>query len=152
MTVAGLRRRGLARAVRGWRPLNRLPRRVATARWENDNVRSHYAHQATVTMVEAADPAAIGGAVTVALCGHWEHEPPCPLAPHFTRVDRVGDTISVRILFATEPDHEREVRELIDEALRSGSLDGESATWTLASSGAAEIAADERDHAQRLSQ
>ena len=28
-----------------------------------------------------ADVRAPGAAVTVALCGHWEHEP-CPLAPH----------------------------------------------------------------------
>ena len=30
-----------------------------------------------------ADVQAPGAAVTVALCGHWEHEPPGPLAPHW---------------------------------------------------------------------
>ena len=28
-----------------------------------------------------ADVRAPGAAVTVVLCGHWDHEPPCPLAP-----------------------------------------------------------------------
>ena len=32
-----------------------------------------------------------GGAITVALCGSWDHEPPCPLAPHHTRAHRSGD-------------------------------------------------------------
>jgi len=26
---------------------------------------------------------ALGGAITIALCGHWDHTPPCPLAPHY---------------------------------------------------------------------
>ena len=36
------------------------------------------------------DETRTGGAITVALCGSWTHEPPCPLAPHHTRVQRSG--------------------------------------------------------------
>ena len=44
-------------------------------------MRQVYVHDAWVWMrsVEGAD--AIGAAITVALCGDWQHEPPCPLAP-----------------------------------------------------------------------
>jgi hypothetical protein len=38
-----------------------------------------------------ADERAPGAAVTVAPCGHWEHEPPCPLAPHHVRAARAED-------------------------------------------------------------
>jgi hypothetical protein len=43
-----------------------------------------------------ADMRAPGAAVTVALCGHWDHEPPCPLAPHHVRVDE--DDGELRVL------------------------------------------------------
>jgi hypothetical protein len=32
-------------------------------------------HVATVDLDESADPRALGGAITTALCGHWDHEP-----------------------------------------------------------------------------
>jgi hypothetical protein len=61
-----------------------------------------------------------GAAVAVGLCGHWNHEPPCPLAPHRVSVDEHDGELRMRILFAAEPDTEGEVRQLIDQAL-SGS-------------------------------
>jgi hypothetical protein len=104
-------------------------------------VRLAYAHEAVLSAV--GDERAPGAAITTALCGHWEHEPPCPLAPHHTGVAREGDTIRLRILFATEPDHVDEVRRRIDDALASGD-------WRLIESGCARIDASERDHARRL--
>ncbi len=89
-----------------------------------------------------SDIRAPGGAITVALCGHWEHEPPCPLAAHFTGTDRVGDEVHLRILFATEPDNETLVRERIEHALADG--------WPVRSSGPSEVTAAETDHAERL--
>lgn len=41
-----------------------------------------------LSMSPGADLAAPGAAVTVALCGHWKHEPPCPLAAHHTSTTR----------------------------------------------------------------
>ena len=43
-------------------------------------------------MPAPADDGAPGAAVTVALCGHWEHPPPCPLAPHHTRAELLATT------------------------------------------------------------
>ena len=105
-------------------------------------MRQPFAHEAVLEMAPDADLRAPGGAITVALCGHGEHEPPCPLAAHHTRADRVGDTVVVRTLFATEPERENEVRQRIEAVL--------SATWTVRRSGSSPVAADERDHARRL--
>ena len=63
-----------------------------------------YAHDAVVVLDSGGDARAPGGAITVALCGHWDHEPPCPLAPHHTDATPEGDdTLRVRVLFAAEP-------------------------------------------------
>ncbi|MFI0454582.1 hypothetical protein [Actinomadura sp. 6N118] len=99
-----------------------------------------------------ADMGAPGAAVTVGLCGHWDHQPPCPLAPHHVRADQVGGQVRIRILFAAEPDAEQQVRHLIELAL-SGQLtlpDGLTTPWQLQTSAAAEVSTDETDHAQRL--
>ena len=104
-------------------------------------MRQAYAHHAV--LLSEGDERAPGAAITVALCGHWKHEPPCPLAPHHTAVTREGGTLRLRILFATEPDHVDEVRRRIDAALAAGD-------WRLIESGCARIDASERDHARRL--
>lgn len=94
-----------------------------------------------------------GGAVTLALCGAFDHPPPCPVAPHATRADRGADGVAVRVLFATEADREAEVRALIDRALAAGSCagpDGATTTWTFRSSAPGTVAESERAHADRL--
>jgi len=106
-------------------------------------MRQAYAHDAVLTMPPGADGRAPGGAITTALCGHWDHEPPCPLAPHHTAVARNGEQVRLRILFATEPHRAGKVRERIDAALAAGN-------WELVSSGCAPVAPEERDHARRL--
>ena len=114
-------------------------------------MRSVYAHEARVRMGPDRDPQAIGAAVTVALCGHWEHDPPCPLAPHHTQAERIGDEVAVRTLFAAEPSVEAQVRGLINRALASGHLEPSPAAatdWQLLSSNAAAVRDDERDHGE----
>jgi hypothetical protein len=64
-------------------------------------MREVFAHDAVLAMGSGEDLRAPGGAITVALCGSWEHEPPCPLAPHHTAAERDGDVVRLRILFAT---------------------------------------------------
>lgn len=116
--------------------------------------RAAYAHDAVVVMGRDADSRAPGGAVTVALCGGWDHDPPCPLAPHHTDATP-GDagTLHLRVLFATEPEHEARVRSLIGQALSTGRLtgpDGRVSAWTVRSHGAGVVRAAEASHAARL--
>ena len=89
----------------------------------------------------------------MALCGHWQHEPPCPLAPHHTDAVRDGGNVRVRVLFAAEPQDEAEVRSRIETALRAGRLlgpDGSVTSWSFASAQPGVPAPGEREHAARL--
>jgi hypothetical protein len=116
-------------------------------------MREPFAHDAALRLEPGGDVRAPGAAITVALCGHWAHEPPCPLAAHHTDAEPAGDEISLRILFATEPGHEAEVRERIRGALRAGHLegpDGRESRWRLVADGASEVRPQETGHARRL--
>ncbi len=114
--------------------------------------RAAFAHEAVVVL--DGDPAAPGGAITVALCGHWDHQPPCPLAPHHTAAEPRGDgLVGLRVLFAADAEREAEVRALIDDALRSGSLvgpDGRVTTWSVRSSSVSDVRSAEARHAEAL--
>jgi hypothetical protein len=118
-----------------------------------DRMRQAFAHEAMVLMAPDSDPHAPGAAITTELCGHWEHEPPCPLAPHHTRADRSGGEVRLRILFATEPPLEDTVRQRIDLALSRGHLpgpQGEHTRWHLRLSRRSTVSPEEMDHATRL--
>ena len=115
--------------------------------------RKAFAHDAVVSMHNDDSPDALGGAIATALCGGWDHRPPCPLAPHFVSSVVDGDTVSVRVVFATEPENEHRVRTLIGEALATERLtvpDGGVAHWTLRSASAGSLRADEKDLAAGL--
>ncbi|HEX2142044.1 MAG TPA: hypothetical protein VHK28_07220 [Candidatus Limnocylindria bacterium] len=101
-----------------------------------------FAHDAVLTMGPEADLRAPGAAITVALCGHWEHEPPCPLAAHHTAAARDGELLRLRILFACEPADEAEVRRRVGAAL--------AARWTVTASGPSAVRPDEAAHVARL--
>ena len=106
-------------------------------------------------MAADGDVGAPGAAITVALCGHWEHEPPCPLAPHHTAAEPEGEELRLRTLFAVEPEREQEVRERIREALAAGRVvgpDGRESRWELRSSAPAAVRDDEAGHARRLAE
>ena len=77
-------------------------------------MRQAYAHDAVLLLEDGGDERAPGGAITLALCGNQSHEPPCPLAPHHTRVHRVGRELTLRLLFAAEPADLARVRALVD--------------------------------------
>lgn len=115
--------------------------------------RQAYAHDAVVVLQPGGSPNALGGAITIALCGHWDHQPPCPLAPHYVTALPDGETITLRILFATEPANERRVRSLIGEALADGQLtgpDGGLTTWQLRSAAPGDVRPEEETHAAGL--
>ncbi|ONH61882.1 hypothetical protein CcI49_03480 [Frankia sp. CcI49] len=116
-------------------------------------MRQAFAHEALVEMPSDADIHAPGAAVTVALCGHWDHPPPCPDAPHHTAAVRTPDGVRLRILFATEPPGELPVRRRIEEALRAGWLRGPDGTvtrWRLLGCNASSVTAAETAHGARL--
>jgi hypothetical protein len=115
-------------------------------------VREAYVHAAILVLDPEADERAPGASVTVALCGHWDHEPPCPLSPHHVHADRTGDELRLRVVFATEPENEAEVRRRIEHVL-SGQWplpEGFTTLWRLEASWPEEVSRDERGHAERL--
>ncbi|MEV5824935.1 hypothetical protein AB0L25_05105 [Spirillospora sp. NPDC052242] len=116
-------------------------------------MRRAFAHDAAVLMRADDDPRAPGAAVTAALCGHWDHEPPCPLAPHHVAAERSGDTVRLRILFAAEPADEAEVRDRIEAALSRDHLDGPDGVtvrWRFCGAQPGSVQPDEAQHAEQL--
>jgi len=100
-----------------------------------------YVHQAEVTLAEGTDPAAVGAMVTVALCGHWEHDGPCRW-PHHNQIDGA----QFRTVFVATPEEEPEVRRRIRTALYG------QPGWRVLSDDARALAADEQDVAATLAQ
>ena len=69
-------------------------------------MRQAFAHEAELLMRPEAGVRAPGAAITVALWGRWDHDPPCPLAPHHSQAERSGSEVRVRTVCAVEPDNE----------------------------------------------
>jgi hypothetical protein len=116
-------------------------------------VRQAFVHDAAVTMEAGGDARAPGAAITVALCGHWVHDPPCPLAPHHTDARRSGDQVRLRVLFAAEPAAEADVRSRIEAALSQPGLtgpDGITTHWQLDSAQPGRLRDNETQQAERL--
>ena len=112
-----------------------------------------FAHDAWLSMTPGADDRAPGGAITAALCDSWDHDPPCPLAPHHTRAERNGAEVRLRVLFAAHPDEASRVRALIVDALAAGTAatpEGGTVSWRLVGTRASEVRPDEREHVARL--
>lgn len=112
-----------------------------------------YAHDAVLVLDPGGDDGAPGAAITVALCGSWSHEPPCPLAPHHTRAHRSGDEVTLRLLFAAEPADVPRVRALVEEALDRGwgdGPDGARSAWQLVRAAPSAVLPEEEEHARRL--
>jgi hypothetical protein len=101
-----------------------------------------FVHRAELELRPDDDPRAPGGAVTVALCGHWEHEAPCRW-PHNNSDLRSTGRVSFRTVFIASLADEPEVRARIESALRSG-------TWAVLESGPGEPDRDEAAVARRI--
>jgi hypothetical protein len=115
--------------------------------------RSAYAHDAVIVLEGEGDDRAPGGAVTLALCGSWTHEPPCPLSPHHTSTSRDGDRLHVRVLFAAAATDEPRVRDLVAQTLAGGEStgpDGIRTSWRLLEQGRSDVRPEEWAHAGRL--
>ena len=74
---------------------------------------------ALIKLAEDTDPAAVGAAVTTALCGRWEHEGPCRW-PHNNAMDTTRSPVRFRTLYVAVRDEADEVERRICEALHAG--------------------------------
>jgi hypothetical protein len=102
-----------------------------------------FVHEAELQLEPGTDPAAVGAAVTTALCGHWEHEGPCRW-PHNNAVDTSGAATSFRTVFVAPAADEDDVRERIVRAL------GETEGWVVLETRKRSIELRERPLARRL--
>jgi len=98
-----------------------------------------YVHEARLVVSPDVDPASVGAEVTVALCGHWQHDGPCRW-PHNNSLN----ANYFRTIFICTPDDEPEVRRRIVAALSGDDR------WRLESEGRRDVAEDEQDLAARL--
>jgi hypothetical protein len=86
-----------------------------------------------VRLDAAGDTAAPGGAVTAALCGHWEHDGPCRW-PHSTRAIERGGALVLDINVECSPADDDDVRRLVAAALAVGEItgpEGRRTSWQL---------------------
>jgi hypothetical protein len=102
-----------------------------------------YVLEAELQLGTDCDPRAPGGAVTVELCGSWEHEGACRW-PHNSDIDSSRSPALFRTLFVANEDDAHEVRRRIEQALRSAS------EWEVLSVRERAVAPDEQALAARL--
>jgi hypothetical protein len=105
--------------------------------------RETFVHEAELRLADGADDREPGAAVTVALCGHWEHEGPCRW-PHNNALVAETRPARFRVVFVADAADESEIRTRIVSALASGS------SWTLVSHHPRPATADENDLGRRL--
>lgn len=96
--------------------------------------------RARLVLGEGVDPRAPGGEVTIALCGSWEHAPPCHW-PHNNEVVHDG---AFRTVFVAPAGDVPEMRSRIEAALRSD------ARWRVVALAEGALTDDERALGERL--
>jgi hypothetical protein len=96
--------------------------------------------EASLALDPACDPRAPGGAVTVELCGRWDHDGPCRW-PHNSALD---DTGTFRTLFVASSSEAPTVASRIEHALRAGPH------WQVTRFTERAVSEDERELASRL--
>ena len=67
---------------------------------------------------EGVDVAAPGGAVTLGLCGSWDHDGPCRW-PHHSAIAATGPTWTLRVVFVADHREVADVRRRIGASLAS---------------------------------
>jgi hypothetical protein len=93
----------------------------------------NFSHQVEyrLRLAEGADDRAPGGAVTVELCGHWDHEGPCRW-PHHSTITAEGEHHLLLVRFNAPAEELESVNALIEASLQKGQLtgpDGRISVW-----------------------
>lgn len=104
-------------------------------------MRPTFVQCADVLLEPDGSAAAPGGAVTLALCGSWDHAGACRW-PHKTSVVWDGCQGRVRVVFVAGEEDEKHVRVLINQALVGGECvgpDGMLNRWVASSLGTGEL-------------
>jgi hypothetical protein len=81
-----------------------------------------HVQRAQLALDAGTDPRAPGGEVTRALCGHWEHEPPCRWPHNNDVAAAIEGSVGLarfRTVFVAPAAEVEEVRSRIEAALRS---------------------------------
>lgn len=115
-------------------------------------MRKVFVHEVRVRLGSGADPAAVGGAITQALCGDWDHQPPCEFPHHTSTTDQDGVLVA-RTVVSSPRRRERFVRRLIDVRLSTGIItgpDGQVSTWQHMHSRSVRPTPDEASLGKRL--
>jgi hypothetical protein len=99
--------------------------------------------EAQLGLDEGLDPGAVGAAVTVELCGHWEHVGPCRW-PHNSEIDAEREPALFRTLFVCDEGELADVSERVVRALRGAEA------WRVVALAERPVAASERALAERL--
>src|SRR5688572_22694732 len=99
--------------------------------------------RADVAFGPGADIRAPGGAVTIALCGSWDHDGSCRW-PHHTAVDTSSPHAIIRVVYVVDDGELGHVRDLIESAVTSGT------DWRTIAIGHDTLTEEERILSQRL--
>lgn len=102
-----------------------------------------HVHEATLRVESGVDPAAVGAAVTIELCGAVDHGGNCRW-PHNNDIEPDGAASTFRTLFVADPFEADEVHERISLALRSSN------EWFVTAEGRRPLEPDEELLAARL--
>ena len=101
--------------------------------------------EAELVLNAGEDARAPGGQVTVALCGHWEHDGPCRW-PHNSRIDTSTQPLRLRTVVVVDDDERAEISRMIEAALRDDDR------WSVLRIATGPVADEDRALADRLAQ
>jgi hypothetical protein len=99
--------------------------------------------EAALELEPGTDTRAPGGAVTVALCGHWEHDGPCRW-PHNNRLDPSTAPARLRTVAIVDDETAAEVVTRVESGLR------QDPRWTVVRYGVTGLVPGELALAERL--
>ena len=99
--------------------------------------------EAELDLAPGTDPRAPGGAVTIGLCGGWDHEGPCRW-PHNSRVDTSVNPAVLHVVVATDDEDMGEILTRVETGLDRDER------WSLLRCAIRCLRADEQDLGERL--